>query len=407
IANPGIAARIAQLRGALRLLEPQMNFSWVPVVGDVSRLPCRVGRGGRHALPAGIDRDLRGWPDIDRALWHAGLQPGDLLDDPKHAARLRPRTIEATARGYRRWLIFLQTEDLLTASGPPAARVTKDNVQRYISAMRDAGCRNSTIVTRISELSTALKILHPESDFGWLTSPGGRWLGSLLPFDRQAIQVPSSKVLYDWGQGMMQAALENPHPDQRRIAYRNGLLMALLAARAPRIQSMACLRLGRHVIQTESGYRLIFEAENIKTRRPLEYHAPAGLSAAIAHYVSVERAELLGGQSHDWFWVDAYGQPLSRIKLTAIIRHCSRQHFGAAFGPHRFRHALGTTAPLVDPAHPGVASAVLGISAHMVEEHYNRAGQQEAAKRFHAAFREERSRSQALAQREFGKWRRG
>ncbi len=403
IAKVTVPVRIEQLRGALRLLAPHTNFSWLPVVGNTSRLPCRVGRGGRHALPAGVERDLRGWPDIDRALWHAGLQPGDLLDDPKHAARLRPSTIEAVAQGYRRWLIFLRTEDLLTASGPPAARVTKENVQRYISAMQDAGYRNSTIVTRISELSTTLKILHPELDFGWLTSPGGRWLGSLLPIERQAIQVPSSKVLYEWGRTMMQAALENPNPDQRRIAYRDGLLIALFAARAPRIRSMACLRLGRHVVSTAGGYRLIFEAENIKTRRPLEYDAPAGLSAAIEHYLSVERAELLAGQSHDWFWVDAYGQPLSRTNMTTIIRHCSRQHFGTAFGPHRFRHALGTTAPLADPANPGVASAVLGISARMVEEHYNRAGQVEAAIRFTSSLRDERAHTRALAQREFRK----
>ena len=55
-----------------------------------------------------------------------------------------------------------------------------------------------------------------------------------------------------------------------------------------------------------------------------------------------------------------------------MIQRQSKPTFSKGLA-HRFRYALGTTVPLADPAHPGVAASILGISGHMVEQHYNRA----------------------------------
>ena len=150
----------------------------------------------------------------------------------------------------------------------------------------------------------------------------------------------------------------------------------------------------------------MFEKKDVKNGRCIEYHAPAGLSAAITRYLEVERAELLSGQSHDWFWVDQYGEPLSADNISDMIQRQSKRSLGKAFGPHRFRHAMGTTAPLVDPAHPGVAAAIMGITGKMVEDHYNRATQADVAQRFHASLAKERTKLQSLARREFRATRR-
>ena len=73
---------------------------------------------------------------------------------------------------------------------------------------------------------------------------------------------------------MMDEALNNPQPDKRRIAYRNGLLIAIFAARAPRVRSMASLRLGSTVTRNGKTYRLVFEKEDVKTSRSIEYDIP-------------------------------------------------------------------------------------------------------------------------------------
>ncbi len=110
---------------------------------------------------------------------------------------------------------------------------------------------------------------------------------------------------------------------------------------------------------------------------------------------------MLAGQNHDAFWLDKYGEPLSADNIGDMIQRKSKQAFGKGFGPHRFRHAMGTTAPLTDPAHPGVAAAILGISGHMVEDHYNRATQADVANQFHASLHKERLSLRSIARWEF------
>src|SRR5271156_3840114 len=58
--------------------------------------------------------------------------------------------------------------------------------------------------------------------------------------------------------------------------------------------------------------------------------------------------------------------------------------FGTAFGTHRFRHAVASSAPLMDPENPGLAAGLLGISRDVVQQNYNRANQVHAARTFDA-----------------------
>jgi hypothetical protein len=86
-------------------------------------------------------------------------------------------------------------------------------------------------------------------------------------------------------------------------------------------------------------------------------------------------------------WVNRFGEPWTAKGIQDRVVKLTRRRFGQAFGPHRFRHAIGTTAPMRDPAHPGVAAGLLGISADVLEQHYNRAAQSQAATAFDQAFK--------------------
>ena len=154
------------------------------------------------------------------------------------------------------------------------------------------------------------------------------------------------------------------------------------------------MRLGRQVVREAdgTGWRLAFRTEDIKTQRPVEYALPANLVPCLERYVAVERPELLQGRRHDWFWVNCQGERLGSRAIEGSIRRASRARFGAAFGPHRFRHSLATTVAYADPANPGLAAAVLAISEPVVEAHYNRARQDQAARRFQDILRRERAR---------------
>ena len=387
-----IGTRLSHLGSALRIMAPDRSFTW---------LHPRKLLAGPTKPTAAANQQWQDWPDVDQRLWETGLRVGDILDEPNHASRLRPATLNTIVVGYRRWLVFLRANGLLDPDVTPAARVTRQHVCAYFKCLRDTQC-NASVIARMTELRSAMLIMHPQDDFQWLTSPGGRSLSSLLPVSNKPIRIIDSKVLYDRGLTMAQDALQDPNPEQRRIMYRNGVLIALFAARAPRVRSMASLRLGHTITRTGDTYRIVFEHEDIKTGRRLEYHTPSRLSAAIDRYVAVERAELLGAQSHDSFWLNEYGEAFTAGEIGDMIQRQSELTFDKGFGPHRFRHALGTTAPLADPAHPGVAASILGISGHMVEQHYNRATQADAANKFNASLSKTRAEFRSVARREFG-----
>ena len=66
---------------------------------------------------------------------------------------------------------------------------------------------------------------------------------------------------------------------------------------------------------------------------------------------------------------------IMKYYILDLSPHNSKARFGVTFGPHRFRHAIATTAPLRAPEHPGLAAPLLGISKEVVETHYNRSQQ--------------------------------
>jgi hypothetical protein len=390
--NAMIKTCLGALGAAMRVMAPDRSFTWLH--------PWKLLRG-QYRRPLEKKEPTRDWPEIDRRMWTAGLRGGDILTGPDRAVRLRPASILRYARAYDSWLAFLRGAAMLDPLVPPMTRVTRENVIAYTHALRETN-RDSTIVGICSALRSAMRIMQPDADLGWITAPGGQSLASALPVTPRSVPAHHSKVLYEWGLAMMRNALLTANPDARRRDYRNGLMIALFAARAPRVRSMASLRLGVSVIRSDETWRLIFESDDVKTRRRIAYDAPAGLNGAMERYITVEREELLAGQTHDWLWVNQYGGPLTVCAIKDMIRVRSRRDLGTAFGPHRFRHAMGTTAPMTDPAHPGVAAAILGISGPMVERHYNLASQAEIASKFHASLRKNRAATRSVARRAFG-----
>jgi hypothetical protein len=129
----------------------------------------------------------------------------------------------------------------------PAARITFASVSDFFEALRAAGNVDNTIKARLFHLRMALHVMVPGTDFNWITRPGDASLDSLLVQAPDDAPPPaSSAVLFKWGMGLMPDA---PLPDQKfkKIAfcrvYRDGLIIALLASRAPRIGSLAQMRM--------------------------------------------------------------------------------------------------------------------------------------------------------------------
>jgi integrase len=318
------------------------------------------------------------WPEMDRATWLRHCSPGDSLDDPCYGATLRPVTRDFLSHGYGAWLYFLNMRGWLDSEQPPLQRVTRRRLRAYFRALQAAGYADLSIIARFSALTYAMKILAPGQDVSWIQRPDGVTIYRLLNRAQRPLLVPDSRVLYQWGLDIMDSAAT---PND----YQDGLFIAMLASRGRRLRSMALLRVGQELVMRGGRYWIELTAEQVKTKRPDQFDLPEPLTPYIHRYLAEMRPALLGSQSHDAVWVGRRGEPWAPQNIKNRIRLLTRKRFGQSFGPHRFRHAIATTAALRDPAHPGLAAGLLGITSPVIEEHYNRAGQTQAMLMFDEA----------------------
>ncbi len=342
------------------------------------------------------------WPTLHQELWDAGLDPDNLDDDddPPHGVFLAPATIRNALKGWSRFLTTLDADKRNAAD--PASLVTPASIRNFIVQLKAADNSNTTIAARIWEIRIALGIMCPAAKFPWLSSPGGTDVRSLFKdcVQRRPPKIHNSKELYALGLRLMDKALLISNPRRRARAFRNGLIVAVLACRAPRLRTLTTPQIGTQLVTAGEGFRLEFRAADLKRKVALEYDLPAGLVSYITHYLAVERPVLLGKKQHLWFWVGQHGRPLKEAGISGALRRLSKA-LGIPFSAHTFRYALGTKAPMVEPQHSMIAPLILGNSPAVANKYYNLGKQVDAAQRYQAAVAEDRRLSAALARRAF------
>jgi Phage integrase family len=263
---------------------------------------------------------------------------------------------------------------------------------------------------RIFHLRTALHIMAPKVNFDWITRPDDVPLDAILQQEpRDDMFIPDAKLLFDWGLGLM---TDQPVPDDaaKRLEacqdYRNGLIIALLACRAPRLGSLAQMRLGKNLYKRNGEYWARLQSMIVKNRRELHYSLPETLTPYIDRYLSEIRPILLDPVATDAVWGNGDGGAYTyRSIQTMIFRQTQAEtgtKFDEDFGPHRFRHSFATALAEADPTNPGLAAVILGITEPVVNEHYRKARQADTARKLQANLREERERTRATAERAFG-----
>ena len=319
------------------------------------------------------------WPEIDRTLWAEGCTAETPFDDGGHGATLRPDSLKKIRKGYGAWLSFLAALGELDPDQSPAERVTRARASAYFQALRGLGRSGHTVLGRFGELRMAMKIMAPDADTAWLLRPSGVSLRSIIrPYSRTVV-VPDSEVAFRWGFDLMEKARAAPPTTRHHSRYRDGLMIALFAARARRLRSMALIRVGKELRFRDARFYVELTADQVKTDKPDRFSIPASLTEAMRHYLDVVRPALLGDADEDALWISAIGTRLSESAIQTMLVRRSRRRFGVAFSAHRFRHMAATTLPLRRPDRPGLGAAVLGVSKQVVEQHYNRAGQVIAA----------------------------
>lgn len=333
------------------------------------------------------------WPAADRQAWEAAVTPGDFLEPGGPLSHLAPRTLKGVAQSYGRWLAWVAAgEAAPPVDAPPAARVTPERVTAYIQDLRQHNAPY-TVRNRVRDLLVALRGLAPDGGWGFLERAHAHLHARARPAGDKRPRLQASSELFALGLRLMSEAeaAEGLSPVKRAAGFRDGLLVALLAARPLRLRNAAGLTPGRSLVATDGGWMIRIAAEEVKTRRPLEMAMPEALVPWLERYLDHHRPALLGNvngrtrTAHDGLWVSQFGTRITDNALYKIVCRLTEAAFGRSVNPHLFRDSAATTIAIEDPAHVRMAARLLGhASSATTERYYNQAQAVDAARAFQA-----------------------
>ena len=189
-------------------------------------------------------------------------------------------------------------------------------------------------------------------------------------------------------------------PDWRQAQrYRDGLMIALLAARPVRRGNFAAIEIDRHLCRRGAGYQLRF-APSETNRRPLDFPVPMPLVPRLERYLAHYRPMLCRRAPRTEptmrLWVAATGTPLQEASLYARVVKLTQAAFGRPINPHLFRDCAATSLAIEDPAHVRITKDILGHSTlRTSERHYNHAQSLQATRRYQAQIHALRAQARA------------
>ena len=328
------------------------------------------------------------WPAVDQALWARACTPQSLFEDEGgELADTAPISRSKYAKGWGRWLSFVSGHDVEALGRAPAERCSKARIQAYIDHLRASGNSDGTIINRLQELSVVTKVMDPDFSSTFIDRSVSVLRSRAVPVHSKA-HVRAADELVDLGVRLMDSALAPTFPDHA-IAYRDGLLIAFLALHPIRRRNLAGLHLGRNLIRQGAGYMVVFAGNETKNGAPFELPLADVLVEPMHRYLRTWRPLLAActgrwkSEVGDAVWVSSDGSPMTQEGLAGRIELRTREAFGKAMSPHRFRDAAATTLAIADPARISAAAPLLGHrSLATTEKHYIQARGLDAQRSF-------------------------
>jgi hypothetical protein len=222
---------------------------------------------GRGRAPERACRRIEAWPSEDRRLWQAALQPGDLIDGGGERARYRPISNRKVERGYGRWLTHVDSCGMLNADMAPGDRITPASVAAYVAALQRLGNGSQTILSRLQELYEAALVMNPARDWTWIRRIASRIRARHVPVRDKTAKLVGSEDLLALGAGLMAAAPTATTPRLSALAFRDGLLIAVLTLCPLRLKNGTALELDRHVVRQGAGWWITIRRPRPRPRR--------------------------------------------------------------------------------------------------------------------------------------------
>jgi integrase/recombinase XerD len=312
------------------------------------------------------------WPEDDRSRWEAALKAEtDLFDDCGAAVHLAERTRQQIQYAYGKFLAFLSARRCHLLARTPAERVDRKVIEEYVK-WQPSSCGGITIANYLNHLQFTLRYICPSEDWSWLLKIAKR-IATQAKRKPEKHHLVTSETLYALGMELMDRAIANRESARTRgvqTAFRDGLIIALLALVPLRRRTLTALRIGKHLVRSGDVWVLDIPAEDIKTKRPTEYPISAELSERIDFYLNHIRPQTPGAGTHDYLWASSRSRPIGYGGIYNNIRRRTRKALGFPVNLHRFRSAAATLWSAQDPANVRGVKDLLGHSTFGTTEKY-------------------------------------
>lgn len=213
-------------------------------------------------------------------------------------------------------------------------------------------------------LRLALGLICPQTDWSWLKTIAKRINAQARPRSDRARGVTSAQ-LYAIGLQLMveaeaAALAAGQVTREHALAYRDGLIIALLAAVPLRKRTVAALTINQHLVKIGNRWLLDIPAADTKTRRPLEFPISETLSERIDLYLARFRCAITGANEHPGLWPSARGKPMDSGSIYDAVCRRTTEALGFPFNLHSFRRAAGNLWSISDPANVRGVKDLLG-----------------------------------------------
>jgi len=332
------------------------------------------------------------WPQTERERWLRVFGDANWFEQHPATSWSEGTRLNASA-GYCRWLGFLYGRGWLT-DGDPALRVTRDRIDAYAQELQ-ASVTTCTIWNYLAGLHRALRVIAPEADFGWLATLASWFEDQIRPNPKKRARMRDIAEIYQLGLDLMDhpSRAGRNGPILEAVDFRDGLMVAMLAARPVRMRNYSAIVIGRNLVCIDgSRWHLFFANDETKTHRALEFQLPDDLTGYVERYLAEFRPRFPGAGTHEYFWASREGGSLSKGAIGRAISQRTRDAFGTPINPHLFRDCAATSLALYDPEHVYTAATLLGHSTlETTNRHYNQATTFQAAQELQQTLRVRRA----------------
>ena len=312
------------------------------------------------------------WPEIDKSRWNVTFASAiDSFDQGGSAAYLSASTVRMLEYRYATFLYYLVQERRELLSRSPPVRITAQTVKEFIE-FQPATCRSVTRALCAYHLWLAAQHLYPAQDWSWLLRISNRLKAQAKP-KPERYHLVTSETLYKLGIKLMDEAVASGKPLSTwriRNAYRDGLIISLLATVPVRRRTLTALQLKKHLVRSGSRWWLDIPAEDVKNKRPLEYPLSEELSRRLTVYLNEIRSALPGAAAHGYLWVSGRGRPLRGQVIYHVVCQRTRRALGFPVALHRFRRAAATFWSVRDPKNVRGVKDLLGHAQFETTERY-------------------------------------